>query len=417
MLRTGSECVAQEGDRNANDPSATFAIPDQALASRNFALPIETSAPGQAVFLDTETSGAKIPRAANLIGICMRRNRMRFASTHLLRLALLVALCVQANAGASQAAGPSVAAASAGSLSPPTLQTPSPPSSSSSSPAPAPSASTPIAIQLTNWPTHENTFLSDILKGLLGTFFGAALAFYLSSLQRKNQELRENVAAGNLALFSIRAMSKSLSEMRLSVRDDVTRHRRLNDSIPIWALARSWVYRPIEDLKFDYGSLTFLLDTRRGREAMLQLRYVEEIYKGALHVYEVNQELSRQYKDVFEKAFGPNVTEHGEIDWGGIEKALGTRLVVERATYLQSMIYTTEIEIDQVRIAFDLLAAELKARFAGDAWDLEFFPSPASNRHESRLPAYPADILNFLQERRDVEARAKARESEIKSSA
>jgi hypothetical protein len=212
----------------------------------------------------------------------------------------------------------------------------------------------------------------------------------------------------NLALFNIRGVSKSMSEMRLCIRDDVVGHRALINDMPVWALARTWIYRPTDDLNFDYDSLTFLLDSEGGRKAVLHLRYAEEIYKAASHIYELNQEKAREYKIPFSKAIDLHVTSQNVVNWSGLGKAIGETLVLERESYFNAMLYSTEIDIDEIKIAFDLMMSELARRFKGDAWKLEFFPSLKSNRHETKLPAYPEDIIKLIEERKAEKQRAMA---------
>ena len=275
---------------------------------------------------------------------------------------------------------------------------------------PALHSSAPVAVQLVNWPPHEGTFWIDVAKAALGAFIGAGLAFLSSYLQRALHERKENIAAGNLALFSIRTISRSMAEMRLSLRMDVSEQRAMDKNIPIWGLIRSWFYLPPEDIALDYESLTFLLDSEKGRDAMKQLRFAEEIYKEACHAYDLNQKSLDGYRSEFARCIGRNINADEVIDWDGLGDDIGHRIQVERQALFVAILYSVEVEIEEIKTAFDLMDAELKERFGSKAWDIGFFPAATNNRHVSRLPAYPDDIAAILEERSAVDAKVEFEE-------
>ncbi|HEY2605220.1 MAG TPA: hypothetical protein VGJ10_04295 [Paraburkholderia sp.] len=144
----------------------------------------------------------------------------------------------------------------------------------------------------------------DALKAAAGSLFGAAVAFFFAVLHRQMQERNANLQAGNLALFKLRAIQRRTGELRLSVRHEIVARRKAYSDAPAWTLLRPLALTMDDIEVFDLGSLSFLLDSASGREAVKHVKYAEELFVILKLVFAHHQDTAFE----FQKAL---MTSHG----------------------------------------------------------------------------------------------------------
>ena len=99
---------------------------------------------------------------------------------------------------------------------------------------------------------------SELIKSMIATFAGAWLAFLTTRLLEAARRYRENVAAGNLALFAIKSQFNEFLLFRKGFYEDVVDDRRHPDA-PIYLLARPSLHTYVGHT-IDFKSLGFLLE-------------------------------------------------------------------------------------------------------------------------------------------------------------
>jgi hypothetical protein len=187
---------------------------------------------------------------------------------------------------------------------------------------------------------------------LFGTFIGAWFAFQFASLQRRTERTAKEVAAGNLALFTLQRMWE---EIRYHQIQSVESYRNKPDA---------WLNLPVgpplnPGRSFNVGDLSFVLqaDARTFQEVILQ----EDRYHLVRYLIEEHrQTVSSQVVPALERA-GIKVGDRIPINVGHFEEGLISTNTTHKLRVLTRFIISN-IDEDEVsiRAAFKTLRAVLK---------------------------------------------------------
>jgi hypothetical protein len=288
------------------------------------------------------------------------------------------------------------------------VSVPSPVASSSLSPASSSRTGTPQIV--VNIPKQERPpWYEDVWKTLVGSFLGATLAFGSAFIHRRLQQRNTEIAAGNMALFHLRAIQRQTTEMRLGIRIDISRTFSKIAEAPEWSIIRPSLRKPDENIAIDFDSLSFLVSSARGQEALLSARHVQELYQSACNVFAQQQESAIAYQTKLENM--PDANEFavdGVFSWKRLEKHIGLVLVGNRETIFRAHLLNVEVNPSINRKAFGLLQDELVERFGRRVWSLGVDPHPTDNRAEANLPALPEYLQVYAEEHRALERKVRS---------
>lgn len=232
----------------------------------------------------------------------------------------------------------------------------------------------------------------DALKAGLGSLFGALVAFLFAVWHRQIQERNANLRAGNLALLKLRAIQRITGELRLSVRDQISTQRQIYADAPVWSLMKPMLLGMDEIDAFDLDSLSFLLDTEPGREAVKHVAFAEGLFSTLKVVFQTHQETAIEFQKagVDLRRMAPNAS------WNQIAHHVGGELIGRRRSLFWSILQNVEHNPAYVRVCFMKLEAAMKERFGKKVWKLDFDFDPDSARAEPNLPSLPTDIQEEL---------------------
>jgi len=267
---------------------------------------------------------------------------------------------------------------------------------------------------MVNVPKQEGSpWYQDVLKTLLGTFIGAVLAFVSAVLHRRTQQRNADIAAGNMALFYLRAMQRQTTEMRLGVRADISFSSNTYGCVPEWAILRPSINKPDESLKIDFQSLSFLTDSALGQDALLHARHAQELYELACHAFGLQQESAISYQEKLREVGDFDaISVDGKISWDLLKERIGGVLIGNRTSFFWAHLRNLEVNPAISRNAFELLQGELIKRFGGRVWRLKIDPSPTDNRAEGNLPALPTHLQEYVDSQRGLEQRVRSQAGE-----
>jgi hypothetical protein len=242
-------------------------------------------------------------------------------------------------------------------------------------------------------PGASSPWYLDALKTGIGSLFGAAVAFLFAVVHRRMQERNANIQAGNLALFKLRAIQRRTGELRLCIRHEIEKTRKVFSDTPTWSLLKPMLL-PMDDIgAFDLDSLSFLLDSASGREAIKYVKYAEELFSTVKLVFTLHQDTSIE----FQKATVDLQRSNRNATWEQIAEHVGPELIARRDALFGSLLQQVEQNPAINKTCFTKLEAALRECFDARVWttlDIDF--DTKSQRAEPNLPPLPEDIKKIV---------------------
>lgn len=172
----------------------------------------------------------------------------------------------------------------------------------------------------------------EILRALIGTFTGAALAFFSHRWHQQKKKIHEDRAALFLTFFILRAQFDDFLQFRsILFRTIVGMHNEYvrGPLPPLWAYIKPFRYTFNPANVFAPESLVFLLEEKEGRSAFIQLQFVERTY---LELINAHADMHECAQDVQKKlSEGPH-----EAPWDVQERHLGPALAAKARDVLFS---------------------------------------------------------------------------------
>lgn len=118
----------------------------------------------------------------------------------------------------------------------------------------------------------------DIVKLFLGTFAGAGTALLVARLNDARKLRKESVAAGNLALLTLRDQINDYLDFRKRFRHDVANPLR-GPAAPVYMLAQPSFHTYAESA-IDFPSLSFLMERRKHIPKLNSLVFSAKLYRN-----------------------------------------------------------------------------------------------------------------------------------------
>ena len=167
--------------------------------------------------------------------------------------------------------------------------------------------------------TEASTGLNWITL-IAGPFIGASLAFMSSRLLDGMRRHRENVAAANLALLTIKSQYNDFLLFRRGFREDIVREGLKGDE-PLWVLVRP-SFLTFGNYEFDFKSIGFLFEQPGNAEVFEYIEQVQICHRDLVALEKLRTENAITLQSTaskFQKG-NPNPT------WTGLEAEVGRAL-------------------------------------------------------------------------------------------
>lgn len=228
-------------------------------------------------------------------------------------------------------------------------------------------------------------FYSDVIKTLIGSFAGAGAAFAANFVLQRRIEKRDNLAAGRLALLTIRAQLDDFVNYRHVIRHSVDYiYTQLGQATPEWVLAKPVGFEFAESNTFKLESLAFLLSTATGRKAFERLQFVERTYfdLSSRHTdyHESVQELQR--------AMAPLHAQLANLTYAALETHFGPELLARVRDQQRAVVIRIDRDEKRYTAAFRLLNDAMVERY-GEEVRMAEFVTPDSFKMENLPPLPP----------------------------
>ncbi len=114
------------------------------------------------------------------------------------------------------------------------------------------------------------TFVSDVVKTLIGSFVGAGLAFYFALRKDDRNTVRDHKAAGNMATLTLAQLANDFLQARTYLVEYQNYFDSLQPHSPLWMKVKA-LHFTFADVKFDLPSLVFLLEHEDGAAVIEKL--------------------------------------------------------------------------------------------------------------------------------------------------
>jgi len=210
--------------------------------------------------------------------------------------------------------------------------------------------------------TAAGPVLLDIGKAIIGSFAGATFAFIFALRMYNRQLRRENKAAGNLAMATLRRQYNDFMVYGRGVKKTYDDMFRVEPHAPLWLLLKPHHYTFSGPLRFDIKSLTFLFE--KGDVKFLQdLLLAEARYHDLMSSADkLNQTLDEAQQVLAAAGIGAQ----GAHRIGELENIVGPALVGRANSFVESMLRTVEEDKGVYSEATESLRAKLVEYFGAD---------------------------------------------------
>ena len=213
------------------------------------------------------------------------------------------------------------------------------------------------------------TPLATLVAALMGALAGAFGSYKLSARSEEKKKRANEVAAGNYAIFTIMRQWNELWQIQQEIIEPFRLHPCKSIALP------STLPSDFGHLKFDFDSLSFLLETKH-RGCILELYLAESRFQAAFRIL---NERSKLHMDIvqplLEKAgitAGNNYITRNPEDF--IKDTLGDRVAVTLAKLTDGVIEHVDRTLPFLKETSDKLHAALKELYPGKKF-INFVPS------------------------------------------
>lgn len=236
----------------------------------------------------------------------------------------------------------------------------------------------------------SDNFYSDVAKALIGTFAGAGLAFVSNWWFQHRSQIRDDLASGRRAVFTVRSQFDNFVNYRYAIRFGISRMYREIGDAQEWAYARPIAFKTTESNLLDFKSLAFLLSTQAGRGAFERLQFTERTYLDLIaRLSDFNssaQELQR--------TLAPYTREHPTTTLEAIETYLGPELTARVRDHQRACVLRFDRDEQRYRKALDMLNIAMSEMFGPRA--AMSVPTVPDKYNQENLPPLPPALQVYL---------------------
>jgi hypothetical protein len=202
------------------------------------------------------------------------------------------------------------------------------------------------------------TFWLDVLKALIGTFAGAFLGFGSALLIQHIQRRRDDLAAGNLAVFTL---AQQLNDFLIvSTGFNQVRQETLKEApnLPLWASSKPIHFAFNASLRYDFQKLGFLAAI--DHPVLEKLALMEKQYLAL-------EKLVKDHAEVFrtiQRRTAEAAYKQGElVQIDTIEAIIGSDLVAQANSFTSAIIERVDRDEPDYRDVGAALTAALQSHF------------------------------------------------------
>jgi hypothetical protein len=118
------------------------------------------------------------------------------------------------------------------------------------------------------------SFVSDVVKTLIGSFMGAGLAFYFAVRKDNLGKREQQKAAGNMATVTLTQLANDFLQTRYALLEFQQMLAKEQPHSPKWMTLKA-MHAHFADVRFDLPSLVFLMEHDGGAQVVEKLITVE----------------------------------------------------------------------------------------------------------------------------------------------
>lgn len=197
-------------------------------------------------------------------------------------------------------------------------------------------------------------YIFHIIATITSVFIGATAAFFWERLTRRKEREKELVAAGNRAIFIISRQFSVLNQLKAQIIDPVR-----NDP-DAWVKMSAVLPRSHEDLRFDIGSLQFLLDSE-SPNILNELLVEEDRFFEAMKT--INERSHKHYNELQPRMAELGIQAPSQHPANKVKQALGADIVAAMKTLTQAAIEHVDEGMDGLIKVHKKLRTSLKTIF------------------------------------------------------
>ncbi|TDY36843.1 hypothetical protein [Janthinobacterium sp. 75] len=265
--------------------------------------------------------------------------------------------------------------------------------------------SAPMLVEATrNW---------DLVKLTVGPFVGATFAFVVARYNDARKLHRERVAAGNLALLTLRDQIDDYLGFRKSFRYDVANPAR-GPNAPVFMLAQA-TFQAYAESSIDFPSLSFLMERRKHIPKLNSMVYSAKLYRNLVKSDRFRNEAVLELQKKLAEAHTSNPPPTRK----DIERILGPLLIANATSAIIGLAFhakdderTHRQAVDELRAALiDELGPWWWPNWARKRWPMLMGPALISftngdpEMQEDAMPAFPKQLLAAMEEQEAAEGK------------
>lgn len=253
----------------------------------------------------------------------------------------------------------------------------------------------------------------DLVKLIVGPFVGATFAFVLARYNDARKLHRERVAAGNLALLTLRDQIDDYLSFRKNFRYDVANPAR-GPNAPVFMLAQA-TFQAYAESSIDLPSLSFLMERRKHIPKLNSMVYSAKLYRNLVKLDRFRNEAVLE----FQKKLAEAHTSSPRQTIKDIERILGPLLIANATSAIVCLAFHAKNDERTYRQAVDELRAALIdelgpwwwPNWARKRWPklvgpaLILFTNGDPEMQEDAMPAFPKQLFAAMEAQEAAEGK------------
>jgi hypothetical protein len=253
----------------------------------------------------------------------------------------------------------------------------------------------------------------DLVKLIVGPFVGATFAFVVARYNDARKLHRERVAAGNLALLTLRDQIDDYLSFRKNFRYDVANPAR-GPSAPVFMLVHATLQSYAES-SIDFSSLSFLMERRKHIPKLNSIVYSAKLYRNLVKLDCIRNETVLEFQKKLAEAHTsspPKTVKDIERIVGPLLIANATSAIVGLAFHAKDDEKTYRQAVDELREALvDELGPWWWPNWARKRWPkrvgpaLILFTNGDPEMQEDAMPALPKLLLAAMEAQEAAEGK------------